>query len=205
MNASSEIISKGLVLAQDALVDLMGRENLHLRPKTMPRARRSKASGCLKHLEMIVRRLILLMALALKPAAPCRKPDVKSPLPLDGVEIVTFPTVAVRRLKLLPRLQDMTLGAGFPDLPGVVLRDGGQVCTTRLLARLAALHHVLAAPEAHASRLAHALRRLKEKGEPRPMVGAAPPVYGLRPELGAVSTLLPVLLTRALGLWDDTG
>ncbi|WP_155838247.1 hypothetical protein, partial [Hyphomonas beringensis] len=61
-----DFLERGLELARRAVVTVVGRDNLQLNPETMPRARRARANGRLKQIETIVRRLILLMALALR-------------------------------------------------------------------------------------------------------------------------------------------
>ncbi|MFH1518147.1 MAG: hypothetical protein ABIH17_09760, partial [Pseudomonadota bacterium] len=75
--------------------------NAHLRPLTLRRSLKQKAMGRLKQLEIIVRRLLTLMALAL--TLPAVRPRTRltcathTPLP-EGTEIVTFP--APRRFAL---------------------------------------------------------------------------------------------------------
>ena len=73
------------------------------------------------------------------------------------------------------------------------------------MARIAALRRVIADPDGHAIRLARNLRRLQQKGEPRPMVGAATSAFRLSPELGAITTLLPAQIRAGLDSWESSG
>jgi hypothetical protein len=77
----------------------------------------------------------------------------------------------------------------------------GPVPAAPVFARIIALHRVLAAPAAHARRLARALDRLKQKGERTPVCAPMASAYRLRPELGLVASLLPGMVMAALGIW----
>ena len=94
MSHPPDLIHHGLEQARFALTNIIGLTNIHLKPLTLRRSLKRRASGRLKQLEVIVRRLLTLMALALE-LAPVRPrtgltPATTSPLP-EGTEIVTFP------------------------------------------------------------------------------------------------------------------
>ena len=65
MSVDRSFLTLGLDIAEQALLDVIARDNLHLRPEKMPRRRRARANGRLKQIEHIVRRLLTLMALSL--------------------------------------------------------------------------------------------------------------------------------------------
>ncbi|WP_373008018.1 hypothetical protein [Hyphomonas sp.] len=94
-----------------------------------------------------------------------------------------------------------------PDAP--VLFPGsvwafGPVPAAPFLARVSALYKVLEAPEVHAKRLARSLARQRKRGDPKPVALPMASAYRLRPELGAVATALPGLLSAALEKWDNS-
>ena len=51
MSKDSSFIAMGLGLVEHALLDVIARDNLHLRPVHMPRMRRARANGRLKLIE----------------------------------------------------------------------------------------------------------------------------------------------------------
>jgi len=206
MDAQMDILKRGLEHAALAVMDASALANLHLGPKRIGRGLAQRVSGRLRILETIVRRLILLMALGLQlaptqprpaPANPAPEPDLP-----EGVELAIFPRLTPRRLTLLPARQAFEGPGGFPDISGT---SYGPVSPHKLMARIAALRRVIAAPEAHATRLARTLKRLQTNGEPKPVVGAATPAFRLSPELGALATLLPAQISVGLETWESSG
>ncbi|MAN47219.1 MAG: hypothetical protein CMF04_13595, partial [Hyphomonas sp.] len=157
MDAMGDFLVQGLEQARRAVVDVVGRDNLQLNPKTMPRSRRAKANGRLKQIETIVRRLILLMALALKlgplVAGQPRTPQAEPDLP-EGIELAIFPRAPVKRFTLMPPARQVTLSDHIRDTSGAVLGLSGPVSTQPLIDRILALQKILKAPEAAAKRLA---------------------------------------------------
>ena len=65
MSHPPDFIHHGLEQARLALWAVINMTNAHLRPLTLKRSLKQRASGRLKQLEIIVRRLLTLMALAL--------------------------------------------------------------------------------------------------------------------------------------------
>ncbi|KCZ62733.1 hypothetical protein L53_11580 [Hyphomonas sp. L-53-1-40] len=200
MDAQTDILKRGLEHAALAVMDASALANLHLGPKRIGRGLAQRVSGRLRILEIIVRRLILLMAPAPPrpaPANPAPEPDLP-----EGVELAIFPRLSPRRLTLLPARQAFEGPGGFPDMSGT---SYGPVSPHKLMARIAALRRVIAAPEAHATRLARTLKRLQKSGEPRPVVGAATPAFRLSPELGAMAAMLPAQISAGLESWESSG
>ena len=79
MSHPPDLIHHGLEQARLALWAVINMTNAHLRPLTLRRSLKRRASGRLKQLEIIVRRLLTLMALAL--TLPAVRPRTASPLP----------------------------------------------------------------------------------------------------------------------------
>ena len=214
MNQDGDLISVGLIEVARAVSDVIAMANLHLGPKKLTRRLAQRAGGRLRLLETIVRRLITLMALSvrLQPAIPRAEETPANATPPaalpdwlpEGTVIAEFPRAYPRRLRMLPRTQQFDLSGSFLGQLRATIRATGPVSPLRLMARIAALQRVLAAPQAHAKRLACHLALLQKAGEPRPMVGPAQSAYRLWPELGALSTALPGLLTAALESWDNS-
>ncbi|KCZ47433.1 hypothetical protein HY3_04475 [Hyphomonas pacifica] len=208
MDAMGDFLVQGLEQARRAVVDVVGRDNLQLNPKTMPRSRRARANGRLKQIETIVRRLILLMAFALKlgplAASAPRAPQAEPDLP-EGTQLAIFPRVPVKRFTLMPPARRVILSDQARDTFGAVLGLSGPVSTQPLIDRILALQKILKAPEAAAKRLARTLQRMQAKGEARPMVGPAAGAFRLSPELGAVATALPGFIRAGLESWESSG
>lgn len=204
MDAQTDILKRGLEQAGLAVMNASTLANLHLEPKRIARRLAQRVSGRLRLLGTIVRRLILVMALSLSPAPPQPRPANPSPEPdlPEGVELAIFPRVHTRRLILLPARQDIEGPGGFPDMS---CTSYGPVSPRKLMARIAALRRVIAAPAAHALRLARTLRRLQKSGDPKPMVGAATPAYRLSPELGALAAMLLAQISAGLESWESSG
>ena len=206
MSKDSSFIAMGLGLVEHALLDVIARDNLHLRPVHMPRTRRARANGRLKLIEQIVRRLIAMMALGLHVVFAPPKQRAPSPDLPDGVEIVVFPGAVEYHLTLRPASQQLNLSDPFPEIARNGCARAGLVSTARLLARVRALHRLLKSPETAAKRLARSFQRLKAKGRPSPVAGPAPNAFRLNAELGALSTALPGLLNaRLMSAWTDSG
>jgi hypothetical protein len=151
-----------------------------------------------------VRRLLTLMALVLSlPAVRPRtgfSPATPMPLP-EGTELATFP--APRRFVLAGRVQPAIDPEASMLFPGSI-RATGPVPAAPFLARVSALYKVLEAPDLYAKRLARNLARQQERGDPKPHALPMASAYRLRPELGAIATALPGLLSAALEKWDNS-
>ena len=204
MSHPPDIIHHGLEQARYALLAVINMTNAQLRPLTLQRSLKRRASGRLKQLEIIVRRLLTLMALALSlPAVrprTCLTPATPVPLP-EGTEIVTFP--APYRFALSGRVQaevDLDASGLFPGS----VRASGPVLAAPFLARVSALYKVLEAPDLYAKRLARSLDRQRKRGDPKPVALPMASAYRLRPELGAIATALPGMLNAALEKWDNS-
>jgi hypothetical protein len=204
MSHPPDFIHHGLEQARYALLAVINMTNAHLRPLTLRRSLRQKAMGRLKQLEIIVRRLLTLMALGISLPAVRSRTDLTlaTPTPLpEGTELVSFP--APYRFALSGRVQP----AVDPDASGLFpgsVRASGPVPAAPFLARVSALYKVLEAPELYATRLARSLARQRKRGDPKPVALPMASAYRLRPELGAIATALPGMLSAALETWDNS-
>lgn len=206
MSVGHPFVDLGLSEVRIAVAEVVAMTDLQLGVRKITRSLAQRAGARLRMLETIVRRLIMLLALSLKleasPPRPARKTAAAGPLAglPEGTQLAVFPRAAVRRLALLPRKQAFTGSGPFPDS----LRTSGPVFSDKLRDRVIALQRILAAPEAHAIRLARHLRRIRAAGEPKPYVAPMASAYRLRPELGALSVILPEQLNAAFELWDNS-
>ena len=204
MSHPPDFIHHGLEQARLALWAVINMTNAHLRPLTLRRSLKQKAMGRLKQIEVIVRRLLTLMALALElaPVRPRTHHTPAAPMPLpEGTETVTFP--APRRFALSGRVQPDVDPDASMLFPGCV-RASGPVPAAPFLARVSALYKVLEAPELYARRLARSLDRQQKRGDTKPVALPMASAYRLRPELGLIATALPGMLNAALEKWDNS-
>jgi len=159
-------------------------------------AQRTRAE--LARLEIIIRRLLMLMALGLElPPVPVRASSGHH----SGTERVE--TKASTGLHgLSPRCLGPDMDRGGLETAG---RAIGPVPAASLLARLAELQELLAAPEAHAKRLARTLERQRKSSEAAPMALPMVRTHRMPPELGAIATALPEFLRDAFKSWESSG
>ncbi|MEZ5953064.1 MAG: hypothetical protein R3C13_02045 [Hyphomonas sp.] len=202
MTANRDFLDEGFRAVGDGLLRIVDRASLHLQPLALTKRMRRRCMAGMRQLTLILRRLLFLLALSivLPPAKPRHRSGAACP---DGVEDVTATFRApVRGIALVPGLS-----GAFPErlrsLTRVIV--SGPVPAAPVLARWAALHRILQAPDAHARRLAQTLRRWRLRGEPRPLVAPLAGAHRFSPALGLVAAVLPVHLKRALEAWPDTG
>ncbi|MEL7480601.1 MAG: hypothetical protein AAGJ29_03490, partial [Pseudomonadota bacterium] len=208
-----------------------GWAGLHLGPATLTHHRAARASGRLRALEAIARRVIWLMALGLVDAQKCHPgwgdsaepgpscslsnaQDPGSPAASGMTEVAHFPRVRRPSFALVPRACEMV---GEGPHPAALLRQAGTLTGRskrdaaklhqrykRLAARIAALQAVLTAPEPRAKRLARRIVKWRKTNEPPPVILPRPRPRGLPPELSLLAVLLPAELSKALAAWDTS-
>jgi hypothetical protein len=198
MTNPSAFVTHGIAHAQRALSAVATMTNAHLNPSTLKRTLAQRARAELARLEIIIRRLLVLMALGLVlPPVPVRASSGHHP-DTERVETKT----SGRLTGLSPRVMG-------PDMDGSALAKATRACgpvpAAPILARLAALQELLAAPEAHARRLARTLERQRKAGEAAPMALPMNRTHRMPPELGAIATALPELLRDAFRSWESSG
>jgi hypothetical protein len=198
MTNPSAFVTHGIAHAQRALASIAALTNAHLNPTTLKRTLAQRARAELARLEIIIRRLLVLMALGLTLApVPIRASSGHHP---DTERVETKASTGL--LGLSPRV----LG---PDMDrnafATAARACGPIPAAPILARLTALQELLAAPEAHAKRLARTLERQRKAGEAAPMALPMARTHRMPPELGAIATALPELLRDAFKSWESSG
>ena len=198
MTNPTAFVTHGIAQTQRALNGVAVMTGAHLNPATLRRTLAQRARAELARLEIIIRRLLVLMALGLTLApVPVRASSGHHP---DTERVETKASTGLHGLS--PRV----LGPDM-DTDGLATaaRSSGPVQAAPILARLAALQELLAAPEAHAKRLARALERQRKAGEAAPMALPMHRTHRMPPELGAIATALPELLRTAFKSWESSG
>lgn len=199
MNVPETFFEQALAQIARGVILVMGGANLQVRAEPLPRRTAQKVSGRLRHLEHLLRRVLILMALRLLPAL------------MDRQRVETGPPPRPRASK--PRLRS---SRGFSFLPGhetadwsggagIGTRATGPVPVEKLLSRIIHLQAAIGRAEAHAGRLAGCLLRRGVAGQPPPCFApqGLPNVMGA--ELGLIAAVLPMHLARAaLAIWPDT-
>ena len=184
MAQTDDFIQHGLAAARDALMDVAGRANLHLKPETLTKSARSRCMGRFRALMTVIRRLILLMAFEVE-LSPLRQRAKKSVSPSDSAEDVTTsfgPQTAPLRLApgRVPVAGDPFSGSGRVMMPG-------PVSAVPVIARWAALYRLLEHPGRAAKRLARTLERWRAAKEPPPHIQSGGAMYRFGAELGLVA------------------
>jgi len=181
------------------LAEIVGAANLHLKPDTLGRGLAARTRARLKALEVILRRLILLLAATLSLApVKLRVPSAAAPRP-EGVEDVTASFGVTAKRRTIPLFGPA--GRAPPAAPeGKGIRLTGDVPAAGLLAHAAALYRVLKDPEA----MARKLDQMRARGEMRPVCLPQAGRHRMRAELGLLSGLLPDLIRTVLAPWPDT-
>ncbi|MEM7662884.1 MAG: hypothetical protein AAF292_11605 [Pseudomonadota bacterium] len=191
-----------------AVTTLIGWTGVHIAEHIPSKWRLRKASTRLKALEILVRRLILFMALQLdlepaKPrSAPTKSASAPEPETLDGVELVEFPRARSASLSLVPQLIDFSERPDLSHLPRNTMPT--LIAARRFSRRIIALQKVLDAPVAHAKRLARHLSKLRESGEPKPLLIPTAVLTGLSPEIELLHGGLSFQLQEHLQKWDSS-
>ncbi|MEH6807521.1 MAG: hypothetical protein V7651_01635 [Hyphomonas oceanitis] len=195
---TSAFVTHGIAHVHRALATVGVMTRAHLNPTTLKRTLAQRARAELARLEIIIRRLLTLMALAL----------VLPPVPVRASSGHHSDTERVET-KASTGLQGLSPRCLGPDMDSdglaTTTRACGPVQAAPILARLAALQELLAAPEAHARRLARTLERQRKAGEAAPMALPMTRTHRLPPELGAIATALPELLRNAFKSWESSG
>lgn len=158
---------------------------LHRKPETVSQAIVRRVKAQMKMVEFILRRLSMLIALALtlapvKPRAPKQAKE-------DDDQIVTKSNPPYS-FGLSGQVQVCTLdGPAFPDDERPA---SGPVPTVGLQRRFAAFARILKNPDRYARRVAQSLEFLRAAGEPRP-VCLAIDTRRLHPELCVMASARP--------------
>lgn len=202
-----------------AIVALIGWTGVYLPERAPAKWRLRRAGTRLKALEVLVRRLLALMALKLE-VEPIRPrstftqsnatygdsaPEASADVSLESIgsiEDIDFPKPYQRSFSLLPDPMDFSECPDFSSLSRNTTPV--DIAVGRFTRRIAALQRVLEAPEAHAKRLARALNKVRNSEELRPIVIPTAVPSGLAPEIGILHGGIAFELREALKVWDSS-
>ena len=208
MNANTDFISHALRCIGNAVSDILGRTELHVRSTGLSQrlARRTRAQ--LKALEQMLRRVIMLIAIAMSekitPASLAR-PRIRL---LDSIRLVPLraaqaPMPSRPRDPMLPAPRCTMGDVDFSALPKGKPRK--PVNIRKLIKRIQTLQAVLENPEPMTRRLAIHYARLRRIHTKLPTPPPEIPLRRASAELSLVAGALPLELRRAAQVWNDSG
>ena len=207
MTHEANFISHALRCISNAVSDILGRTELHVRPAGLSQrlARRTRAQ--LKALEQMLRRVIMLIAIAMsehiKPT-PLARPRIRL---LDAIRLAPLrsskaPRPPRPRPPMLP-VPRCTMGdVDFSTLPKGKPRK--PVNLRKMIKRIQTLQAVLENPEPMARRLAIHYARLRRLRIKLPTPPPEIPLWRASAELSLVAGALPMELRRAAQAWNDS-
>ena len=210
MTHEANFISHALRCINEAVVDILGKTELHVRPNGLSQrlARRTRAQ--LKALEQMLRRVIVLIAIGLSKeyaSVPRAKPRIRV---LDDfthipVRAPKAPRPSRRHQPVLPAPRCGGSDVDFSALPKGKPRK--PVNLRKLIKRIQTLQAVLENPEPMARRLAVHYARLKALHVETLPVPPDIPLKRPGAELSLVAGALPMEITRATRAtraWNDS-
>ena len=207
MTHDTDFISHALRCISNAVADILGRTELNVRPAGLSQrlARRTRAQ--LKALEQMLRRVTMLIAIAMSEhiePTPLARPRVRL---LDAIRLAPLRTAKARksprqRQHILPAPHCTMGDVDFSSLPKGKPRK--PVNFRKLIKRIKALQAVLENPEPMARRLATHYARLRRLHTKLPTPPPEIPLRRAGTELALVAGALPMELRRAAGKWNDS-
>lgn len=196
MTKLAGFIEEGFSTVRAAVVKVMDRLSVDFRPEvTQALARYARRQ--IKFIEILLRRLILLIASEIKLAPPAKAfstPKAREPQ-TQKTRAGVF--------KLLPKLGQA--GTPIERLRALhTLPARKNTASAPLLHRLGTLLHHLENPMPLARRMARILGRLKAEGEPRPVILPLAGLHRAAPQLALLTTSLMLHGNDVLRDWFDT-
>ena len=208
MKPETDFISHALRCIGNAVSDILGRTELHVRPTGLSQrlARRTRAQ--LKALEQMLRRVIMLIAIAMSEKitpTPLARPRIRL---LDSIRLVPLraaqaPMPSRPRDPMLPAPRCTMGDVDFSALP--IGKPRKPVNLRKLIKRIQTLQAVLENPEPMARRLAIHYARLRRLHTKLPAPPPEIPLWRASAELSLVAGALPMELRRAAQVWNDSG
>ena len=196
MTQLTGFIEEGFSTVRDAVVEVMDRLSVDFRPEvTQALARYARRQ--IKFIEILLRRLILLLASEIELAPPA-----KAPATPKARERQTTKSRA-GAFKLLPKLGQA--GTPFDRLRALhAAASRRNTASAPLLHRLSTLLHHLENPMPLARRMARILDHLKAEGEPRLVILPLAGLHRAAPPLALLTTSLMLHGNDVLRDWFDT-
>ncbi|RIJ24004.1 hypothetical protein D1224_07095 [Henriciella barbarensis] len=196
MTQLTGFIEEGFSTVREAVVEVMDRLSVDFRPQVTQAVARY-ARRQIKFIEILLRRLILLLASEIELAPPAKAtstPSTREP---------QTPETRASTFKLLPKLGEA--GTPFERLRALHTAPSCRnTASAPLLHRLGTLLHHLENPMPLARRMARILGRLKVEGEPRPVILPLAGLHRAAPQLALLTTSLMLHGNDVLRDWFDT-
>ena len=208
MKHETPFISHTLRCISNAVSDILGRTELHVRPTGLSQRLARRTREQIKALEQMLRRVIMLIAIGLsehiKPT-PLARPRIRL---LDGIRLsplrVPKPSRPPRpRQPMLPAPRCTMGDVDFSALPKGKPRKPANL--RKLIKRIQTLQAVLENPEPMARRIATHYARLRRLHTKLPTPPPEIPLRRAGAELSLVAGALPMELRRAAQVWNDSG
>ena len=208
MTFETDSISHALRCISEAVVDVLGRTELHARPRGISKRLAQRTRAELKALEQMLRGVIMLIAIAMsehiKPT-PLARPRIRL---LDAIRLAPLrapkaPRPPRQRQPILPAPRCTMGDVDFSTLPKGKPRK--LVNIRKLVKRIQVLQAVLENPEPMARRLAIHYARLRRLHTKLPTPPPEIPLRRAGAELSLVAGALPMELRRAAKAWNDSG
>ena len=208
MTYEANFIPHALRCISNAVTDILGRTELNVRPNDLSQrlARRTRAQ--IKALEQMLRRVIMLIAIAMSEKiepTPLAQPRIRL---LDAIRLAPLrtpkaPRPSRTRDPILPAPRCTMGDVDFVSLPKDKPRK--PVNLRKLIKRIQTLQAVLENPEPMARRLAIHYARLRRLHTKLPTPPPEIPLRRANAELSLVAGALPMELRRAAQVWNDSG
>ena len=210
MTHEASFISHALRCISEAVVDILGRTELHVRPNGLSQRLAQRTRAQLKALEQMLRRVIMLIAIGLSKdyvSVPRAKPRIRVLGGLSRPKPMRTPKRRNLGKEPAPHLPSLaSVGCGdvdFSALPKDKRRK--PVNLRKLINRIRTLQAVLENPEPMARRLAIHYARLKALHVEALPVPPEIPLKRPGAELSLVSGALSMEIARATRAWNDSG
>ncbi|HIG21156.1 MAG TPA: hypothetical protein EYG02_10585 [Henriciella marina] len=196
MTQLTGFIEEGFSTVREAVVEVMDRLSVDFRPEvTQTLARHARKQ--IKFIEILLRRLILLLASEIELVPPAKATSTPPPR-----EPQTTRTRA-GTFKLLPKLGQA--GTPFERLRALHTAPSRRnTASAPLLHRLSTLLHHLENPMPLARRMARIIDHLKAEGEPRPVILPLAGLHRAGPQLALLTSSLMLHGNDVLRDWFDT-
>lgn len=196
MTQLTGFIEEGFSTVREAVVEVMDRLSVDFRPEvTQALARYARRQ--IKFIEILLRRLILLLASEIELAPPAKATSTPPTRQLQNAK------TRAGAFNILPKLGQA--GTPFERLRALHTAPARRnTASAPLLHRLGTLLHHLVNPMPLARRMARILDRLKSDGEPRPVILPLAGLHRAAPQLALLTTSLMLHGNDVLRDWFNT-
>ena len=210
MTHEANFISHALRCISEAVVDILGKTELHVRPTGLSQRLAQRTRAQLKALEQMLRRVIMLIAIGLSKeyaSVPRAKPRIRVLGGLSRLKTRRTPKLRTLGKEPHPHLPPLAY-VGCSDVDFSTLPKGKPakpISLRKLIKRIQTLQAVLENPEPMARRLAIHYARLKALHVETLPVPPDIPLKRPGAELSLLAGALPMEIARAARAWNDSG